>query len=95
MTSLSKDDLGVVFEHLSRQLIRHRITASLWVQAEHSANEAILTHTDGKSHVAEFMNEIDQWANSLLQNAWLECGLKGLGEAIFLGFMVPIADHLG
>lgn len=77
---LSKDDLHAIFTHLFRRLAVHRNNAELYGLAEY--NLSSLPEKSKARRRDAFNDEIQRWAQDLLQTIWVVCKEPGGGKCI-------------
>ncbi|KAI0320742.1 DUF726-domain-containing protein [Amylostereum chailletii] len=85
---LSETERDTIFYHIYRRLAGHRHTADLYAQAELTENSPALNE-DANSTRDEFLQQIDDWGQSLLMATWAACGEPGGGQCPTLE---PLSD---
>lgn len=68
---LTDEDKANVFQHLLCRLASYRNTVELYAEAEYAI---ISSEENGAQRRNQFNNEIEIWAQSLLEKAWAVCG---------------------
>lgn len=74
---ITPDERKAAFEYLQRRIAAHRHNAARFAAEERrvEANSDVDVHS---KHADErFVDELDKWANALLQNVWVACGEPG------------------
>ncbi|KAL5532646.1 hypothetical protein ACEPAF_4420 [Sanghuangporus sanghuang] len=71
---LSKQQRKIIFEHIYRRLAVHRNNAERWANYEDFVDPG---NDIGQIIRQEFVEEINAWANALLENAWVACEEPG------------------
>ncbi|KAI5121650.1 hypothetical protein M0805_002726 [Coniferiporia weirii] len=71
--SLSVEQRATVFEHVYRRLAVHRNNTERWVNAETYSS----FQGDAEDLSADFVREMNKWANELLRDVWTACEEPG------------------
>lgn len=67
---LTNEDKANVFQHLLCRLASYRNTVKLYAQAEYAL---ISSEENGAQRRNQFSNEVEIWAQDLLEKAWAVC----------------------
>ena len=73
---LEQEQRRVIFEHIYRRLAIHRNDVERYV-----INESFACPKDGRDKIREeFVEQVNKWANDLLENVWMACSEPASGE---------------
>jgi hypothetical protein len=86
---LSENDRATVFDHVFCRLASFRNTAELYSNLEHKSSS--LGPRLKSARQEQFDQEIQTWAQKLLEHTWVACGEPGGGAPVHLKFIPSVS----